>query len=105
MTVREISVQELEALRNANADFFLLDVRNPDEYATYNLGGHLIPFSELPLRLEELNPEQQIIIHCQSGGRSKRATEFLMSQGFRHVFNLKGGAMAWANEIDTSIKK
>ena len=73
MSVPEISVQELEALRNANADFLILDVRNQDEYALCNLGGTLIPMNDLPARFNELNPEQLIIIHCHAGGRSRRA--------------------------------
>lgn len=105
MSVPEVSVQELEALRNAKADFMLLDVRNPDEYALCNLGGHLIPFNELPSRLNELNPERQIIIHCHAGGRSRRATEYLLQQGFKKVFNLRGGITAWANEIDPKMVK
>lgn len=105
MSVPEISVQELEALRNANADIFILDVRNPDEFALCNLGGHLIPLAELPARYHELNPEQHIIIHCHAGGRSRRATEFLMQQGFKNVCNLRGGITAWANEIDPRMPK
>src|SRR5687767_10381591 len=100
MSVPEITVQELEALKNAGADVFILDVRNPDEYAIANLGGHLIPINELPMRLDELNKNQHIVVHCQAGGRSKRATEFLLSQGFTHVQNLKGGMNAWLTEIE-----
>lgn len=105
MSVPDISVQELDALLKANADVFVLDVRNPDEYAICNLGGHLIPFAELATRLDELNPEQQIVIHCHAGGRSRRATEYLMQQGFKKVFNLRGGITAWANEIDPKMAK
>lgn len=105
MSVPEISVQELEALRDANADFFLLDVRNPDEYAICNLQGHLIPLPELASRLNELNPDQQIVVHCHAGGRSRRATEYLIQQGFKQVSNLRGGITAWANEIDPSMRK
>ena len=105
MRIPEITVQELEALRKANADIFILDVRNPDEYAICNLGGHLIPLNELPIRMKELNPEQHIIVHCKMGGRSSRATEWLLNQGFKHVQNLRGGIMAWANEIDPKIQK
>lgn len=105
MTVPEISVQQLEALRNANADILILDVRNPDEYAVNNLGGILIPLNELPSRLHELNPDQHIIVHCQMGGRSKRATEFLIQQGFKHVENLRGGIKAWADEIDPRMPR
>lgn len=105
MSVPEISVHQLAALRNENADIFLLDVRNPDEYALCNLGGHLIPLPELSSRLYELNPDQQIIIHCHAGGRSLRAAQFLIQQGFKNVHNLHGGITAWANEIDPSMTK
>ena len=56
-------------------------------------------------RLSELNPEQQIIVHCHAGGRSRRATEFLLQQGFKNVKNLRGGITAWANEIDPTVQK
>jgi rhodanese-related sulfurtransferase len=105
MNTPEVSVQELKELKETQADFFLLDVRNPDEFAFCNLGGYLIPFNELPNRLNELNPEAHIIIHCHAGGRSKRATDFLIQQGFKKVFNLKGGITAWANEIDHTLPK
>lgn len=105
MSIPDISVQELKALRDENADFLLLDVRNPDEYAICHLGGRLIPFKDLPDHLHELNPEQHIIIHCHAGGRSARATQFLIQQGYKNVHNLRGGITAWANEIDTTMPK
>ena len=101
----EISVKELHELKNKKADIFILDVRNQDEFALCNLGGHLIPFKELPARLNELNPEQTIVVHCHGGGRSSRATEFLLAQGFKDVRNLRGGIAAWANEIDPTMAK
>ena len=103
--VPEITVQELEALKKAGADVFILDVRNPDEFAICNLGGHLIPYAELPKHLHELNPHQHIVVHCHAGGRSRRATEFLLHHGFTHVQNLRGGITAWANEIDPKMAK
>lgn len=105
MSCPEISVQELEALVNAKADIFILDVRNQDEYDLCHLNGHLIPLAELPNRLNELNPEQHIVAHCHAGGRSRRATEFLLAQGFKQVQNLRGGITAWANEIDPTMPK
>lgn len=104
-TIPEISVQELEALKKANADIFILDVRNPDEFALCNLGGHLIPFKDLPNRLNELNKEQHIIVHCHAGGRSRKAVEYLLGLGFIKVDNLRGGITAWANEIDPTMAK
>ncbi len=105
MNIPEISVQELQALRQADADFFLLDVRNPNEYAICHLNGHLIPLNELPSRLNELNPEQHIVVHCHAGGRSARATEFLIQHGFKNVCNLRGGVTAWSNEIDPAMPR
>lgn len=105
MSVPEITVHELKELQQNEADVFILDVRRPDEYAICNLGGHLIPFDQLTSRMHELNPNLKIIIHCHAGGRSTRATQFLVQQGFKNVFNLKGGITAWANEIDTSMAK
>ncbi len=105
MSVPEISVQELDALRKANADIFILDVRNQNEFDVCNLNGYLLPFAELTARINELDPNAHIIIHCHAGGRSRRATEYLMGQGFKKVFNLRGGITAWANEIDPKMAK
>ncbi|MCD6039701.1 MAG: Sulfur carrier protein adenylyltransferase ThiF [Gammaproteobacteria bacterium] len=103
MTIPEISVQELETLKKAKADIFILDVRNANEYAICNLAGHLIPLNELPSRLNELNTTQTIVVHCHAGGRSRQATEFLIAQGFKDVRNLRGGITAWAKEIDPTM--
>ncbi|HVY53407.1 MAG TPA: rhodanese-like domain-containing protein [Gammaproteobacteria bacterium] len=105
MSIPEISVHELQKLFNDKVDFLLLDVRNSDEYAFCNLGGYLIPLTELPQRLNELNLEQQIVVHCHAGGRSRRAVDFLLKQGFKNVCNLRGGITAWSDEIDSTIPK
>ena len=105
MNLPEISVHELALLLKAKEDILILDVRNKDEYDICNLNGYLIPITELPNRYYELNVDKKIIVHCHAGGRSKRATEFLMQQGFKQVFNLSGGITAWANEIDPQMPK
>lgn len=103
--IKEITVKELKHLKDSNADFCLIDVREPSEYAICNINGKLIPSKELPERLDEIDPEQQIIIHCKGGGRSGRAVEFLQQQGYVNVFNLKGGIMAWIDEIDPGMSR
>ncbi len=102
MRIPAITVHELAAMRTAGADFFLLDVRDPEEFAAANLGGHLIPLKDLPDRIGELDKQKHIVVHCQAGGRSSRATEFLLSQGFTQVCNLTGGLNAWLREIGAS---
>lgn len=105
MTVHDISVQELEKLKQEHADFLLLDVRDQSEYDICNLGGKLIPLQELPNHVNELNRDQQIVVHCKLGGRSRRAAEFLVQQGFTNVHNLSGGIMAWIEKIDPLMTK
>ncbi|MBS0359372.1 MAG: molybdopterin-synthase adenylyltransferase MoeB [Proteobacteria bacterium] len=105
MEVKEITVQELHQWSDAKKKFFLLDVRNPDEFEAANLNGCLIPLKELPQRFNELNKEEEIVVHCKSGGRSRQAVEFLMQQGFSNVCNLQGGILAWLKEFGSERPK
>lgn len=101
--MKEITVQELKQKKDSDHDFTLLDVRETFEYYICHLGGRLIPLDELPGRLDELNRENEIVVMCRSGSRSAKACKFLEENGFKHVFNLKGGVNRWAKEIDQSI--
>ena len=102
--VAQMSVEELKELKDAGKAPFVLDVREPDEYKQANIGGALIPLGQLPQRLGELNKNQGIVVHCRGGGRSTQAAELLMANGFKHVQNLTGGIMAWAQKIDPTLK-
>ncbi len=86
-----ISLAEFRQLQKQRADFVLLDVREPYEYAAANLGGYLIPLGELPQRLGELDQSKLIIVHCQAGPRSQRAAVLLHEAGFSEVKYLVGG--------------
>lgn len=103
--IDEITVEELQQLRQQQAHFFLLDVRQPNEHAAGHIDGYLIPLGELELRINELlsYKDQKVIVHCRSGGRSAQAVTLLKKAGFNHVFNLHGGLLAWAERIDPSI--
>jgi sulfur-carrier protein adenylyltransferase/sulfurtransferase len=103
--VPEISPRELKARLDRGDDLFVLDVREPHEFQICNLGGHLIPLGELSRRVNELDSSREIVAHCRSGKRSAEAVEFLRSAGFRKVLNLKGGILAWSDEVDTSVPK
>lgn len=101
----EMSVEELKQRLDRGEDIFVLDVREPHEYQICNLQGHLIPLRELPVRLQELDPEKHIVAHCKSGMRSADAVAFLRSAGFTKVQNLRGGILAWADRIDPGMRK
>ena len=101
-----ITVQELKAKINRKEHFVLVDVREPHELAISQIPGHkLIPLGELPSRLNELNPKDEIILICRTGNRSGKALQILQKAGFKHVFNLQGGVNAWADQIDKSLPK
>ena len=103
--VPEISPRELKSRLDRGDDLFILDVREPHEYQICNLDGHLIPLGELSRRVNELDSSREIVAHCRSGKRSAEAVEFLRSAGFRKVLNLKGGILAWSDEVDASVPK
>jgi adenylyltransferase/sulfurtransferase len=103
--VPAISVEELKQKLDAKEDIFILDVREPHEYDICNLNGYLIPVGDLPKRVSELDSSREIIAHCRSGVRSAKAVNFLRSAGFRKVYNLTGGILAWADKIDPSMPK
>ncbi len=103
--VPTISVEELKQKLDAKADIFILDVREPHEYQICHLNGYLIPVGDLPKRVHELDSSREIIAHCRSGVRSARAVNFLRRAGFKKVYNLTGGILAWADKIDPKMPK
>ena len=84
-------------------DVLLLDVRTPEEFdgpLGHLEGAKLIPLQELPQRLDEIKSykNKEIVVYCRSGGRSQRASQILIDNGFRKVKNMVGGMRAW-NEM------
>jgi monothiol glutaredoxin len=86
--------------------FVLVDVRNPEELQVCALPGvNLIPLGEFGDRFDVIPKDANVLMVCRSGGRSQRAGEFLVSNGYRHVWNLDGGMLAWSDEVDSNVKK
>jgi sulfur-carrier protein adenylyltransferase/sulfurtransferase len=106
IAVKEITVQEFAQLRKAGADFQLIDVREPHEYGIANLKGELIPLAALLDQADRISPYRQVVVHCRSGKRSAQAILQLQSFfNFDNLYNLKGGILAYADEIDPSVPK
>lgn len=101
----DISVEDLKSLRDEGADFVLLDVRGANEYEICNLGGQLLPLGELAGRLDELDRDAHLVVHCRSGARSAKAVELLRSSGFGNAWNVQGGILAWIDRIDPSLTR
>jgi len=103
--VPEITPRDFKARLDRGDDLYVLDVREPHEYQICNLGGHLIPLGDLSRRVNELDSSREIVAHCRSGKRSAEAVEFLQKAGFRKIWNLKGGILAWSDEVDPNVPK
>jgi len=101
----DMTVEELKQRLDRGDDLYVLDVREPNEYQTANIGGHLIPLNDLPKRMGELDPNREIVVHCKLGGRSAKAVDFLRQSGFSKVHNLVGGINAWSERIDPKVPK
>ncbi len=105
--IPQMSVEALKARLDSGTAPFILDVREPHEYAIVNLGVPQIPVGQLESRLNEIPvpKDAEIVTHCKTGGRSQKAALALKAAGFTHVSNLAGGITAWAERIDTSLPK
>ena len=107
-SVPEITVLDLKKRLDSGETPFLLDVREPHEYEIANLGGALVPLQSLPARLDELREHQDdeiLVVHCRSGARSANAVALLRENGFENAVNLKGGILAWSDQVDPSLPK
>jgi adenylyltransferase/sulfurtransferase len=103
--IAEITATELKARQDRGDKLFILDVREPHEYQICNLNGKLIPLGELTRRVSELDSSVEMVVHCRSGKRSADAIHFLKTVGFKKLWNLKGGVLAWADEVDPKMPK
>ena len=101
----EITPLELKSRLDRGEDISLLDVREPHEYEICHLGAVLIPLGSLPQRMNELDPQREIVVYCKTGRRSARAVEILRRAGFRHPANLVGGIDRWAADVDPQMTR
>ena len=104
--VKEVSVSEYKDMVDRNEDHQLIDVREEYEYYITNIGGKLIPLDRIREFANEIDPDRKTVVHCRSGGRSRKAILKLQEEhGFNNLYNLKGGILAWADNIDNSVIK
>lgn len=104
--MKEITVQELQELKESGKDFQLIDVREPHETDIANIGGELIPMGSIEKNVNKISRDKQVVIYCRSGGRSGKVVQWLeQNHKFDNLYNLKGGILAWADEIDPEMEK
>lgn len=104
--MKEITVKELKALFDSKAGFQLIDVREPHEIAIATIGGENIPLGTVLQNTDKIAEDKQVVIYCRSGKRSGDAVLALEQQfGFDNLYNLKGGILAYSDEVDNSLTK
>ncbi len=102
----DLQAEELKHWIDSKESFYLLDVREPQEWQLCRIpGSTLIPLGQLANRLNELSREDLIVAYCRSGVRSGKAVDLLRNSGFQKVRNLAGGILAWADKVDPTIPK
>ena len=102
--MQEIDVNTLNQKLSKKENILLLDVRTEQEVFISKIEGSIhMPMNDVPLRMNELDKEKEIVVQCKSGKRSAKVCEFLMHNNFTNVKNLKGGIIAWSEEIDSSM--
>ena len=102
--MKEITVKELSELKASGADFQLIDVREPYEADIAEMGGELVPMETVPQNVGKFSKDKQVIVHCRSGKRSGDVIQWLeVNHGFENLYNLTGGILAWADQIDNSL--
>lgn len=100
--MQTITVEELKARMDAGEKLNLIDVREPHEYAEFNIGAKLIPLGKIQtMQTDELDDlkNEEVIIHCRSGQRSMMACLFLDTMGFTNTKNVVGGVLAWQEKF------
>lgn len=108
MPIPEISVSEARTRLASPQPPRLIDVREADEWETARIAGaELLPLSQWPAVVESTLADraQPLLVLCHHGGRSARATDFLLRSGFTDVTNIAGGIDAWSCEIDATVPR
>ncbi|UPT65799.1 MAG: rhodanese-like domain-containing protein [Sphingobacteriales bacterium JAD_PAG50586_3] len=102
--MKEVTVEELKAMRDNNEPHQLIDVREQAEVDAAEIGGEHIPMGLVVANIDKISRDVPVIIHCRSGGRSGAIVDALERQfGFTNLYNLKGGITAWSQQIDPSV--
>ena len=104
--VPEITASELKTRLDAGEELVLLDVREAFEREIADLPEHgqrRIPVAEVGERYDELDPTEALVVYCRSGSRSASVVRFLAGRGFGRILNLRGGVLAWRNEVDPTL--
>ena len=99
--MKGITSKELQQLIHTKADFQLIDVREPYEHDAFNIGGQLVPLSDITKHIEQIEREKPVVLYCRKGIRSQVAIQKLEDKfPFTNLYNLIGGTEAWKKTFE-----
>ena len=104
--MKELDAKELKKMIDSKEDFQLIDVREDYEIEIVTLGGEHMPMGEVLTQADKIARDKKVVIHCRSGKRSAAVIQALETQhGFTNLYNLQGGILAYADQVDPSMTK
>lgn len=104
--LKEITAKELYDWQVRGEKFQLIDVREPHEYDIVNIGAELIPLGSIAENSDRIDKDKKVVVHCKVGGRSAKAIRELQEKfGFTNLYNLKGGILAYIDEVQPELTK
>lgn len=104
--MKEITVLQLKEWKDKGESFQLIDVREPYEHEIADIGGDKIPMGEIPSSISKIAKDKPVVLYCRSGNRSGQVCNYLQQEAhLENLYNLKGGILAWADEIDNNMDK
>ena len=102
--IKEIQTADLKNKIDNKDDFLLIDVRENSEIEISKIQESIhIPMAEIPNNIDKIKSKKLVVVMCKSGGRSANVCEYLIQNGFKDVYNLNGGIIKWALEIDSDM--
>ena len=104
-TIRQLSAPELKTMIDDGTAFELIDVRTEDERAIATIEGAQLLDAKSHARLLGLDRDTAIVFQCHHGIRSQAAAEYFANEGFRNLYNLRGGIDAWSQLVDPSVSR
>ena len=100
--MQSIGVEEVKQRMDQGEKLYLLDVREPNEHAEFNIGGQLLPLGKVMfMQIDEIEDwkDKEVICYCRSGIRSMQAAAALITFGYTNVKNLTGGMLGWREKF------
>ena len=105
-SIAEIDVKQFEQWRTSGHEYQLIDVREPYEQEIVQIGGELIPLNTVEEKIANIDRDKDVVIYCRSGRRSADIIRVLQEKyEFTNLINLKGGVLAYAEEIDQTLAR